>query len=177
MRTHVDSDHGKRSGWTIEPAGVDSDNHVVQDGNELLMRRIHGIYHNGRWQHACKKCMQTAARIGMMFCALASVRMRNGASTSICVIVMHRCDSNAATRLGGSNRRRHDPGELRNHEKGCQHTDKATYRPQPLHRCFVRPYPSRSAPESGVIARDRQSARLAERQPLAAPNGHVRVAV
>jgi hypothetical protein len=29
MRTHVDSDHGRRSGWTIDPVGIDPDNDIV----------------------------------------------------------------------------------------------------------------------------------------------------
>jgi hypothetical protein len=57
MRTHVDSDHGRRSRRAIEPAGIDPDNHIVQAGRELLMWRINRIQDNGRRQHACEKCM------------------------------------------------------------------------------------------------------------------------
>ncbi len=66
MRTYVDSDHGRRSGRTIEPTRVDPDNHIGQASRELLMREINGIYDNDRRQHACKKCMQTAARVYVM---------------------------------------------------------------------------------------------------------------
>jgi hypothetical protein len=102
MRTHVDSDHGKRSGRTIEPARIDPDNHIGQAGTELVMTQINGIYDSGRWQDACEKCMQPAARVGVMFFGVAVVRMRNRAVTTlICVMVMHMCGRNTAGRRSG----------------------------------------------------------------------------
>lgn len=125
MRTHVDSDHGRRSGRTIEPARIDSDSHIGQAGSELLMRRINEIYGSDRWQHACEKCMQTAAGVSVMFCAVTIVRMGNGTST-VCVVMMRVCRGDNTPRLRGSKGRRCNPGELGDHEEGCQHADEAT---------------------------------------------------
>jgi hypothetical protein len=133
MRTHVDLDHGKRSGRTIDPAGIDPNDHIGQADRDLLMRQINGSYDNDRRQDAGEKCMQTAARVGVMLCALVVVRVGNSAIT-ICVMVMHMSGGRADTSLRARKRRRYHPGELGNHEEGCQHADKATYRPQPLHR-------------------------------------------
>lgn len=133
MRTQVDSDHGKRSGRTIDPARIDSDNHIGQADRDLLMRQLNGIYDNDRRQDACEKGMQTAARVGVMFCAVALVRVENSAGI-MCVMVIDMCGGDAATSLHAGKRRRYHSGELGNHKEGCQHADKATYRPQPLHR-------------------------------------------
>jgi hypothetical protein len=134
MRTQVDSDHGKRSGRTIDPARIDSDNHIGQADRDLLMRQLNGIYDNDRRQDACEKGMQTAARVGVMFCVLAVVRVGNSAGTICVVMVIDMCGGDAATSLHAGKRRRYHSGELGNHKEGCQHADKATYRPQPLHR-------------------------------------------
>ena len=115
MRTHVDSDHGKRSGRTIDPARIDPNNHISQADRDLLMRQINGIYDNNRRQDACEKCMQSAARVNVIFCALAVVRVGNSVSI-ICVMVMHMCGKPSIARLRAGKGRRHDPRELCNHK-------------------------------------------------------------
>lgn len=133
MRTQVDSGHGRRSGWSIQPVRLGLRNYIGQRGRELLlMRRINEINDSDRRQHASKKCMQTAARVSVMVCALTVVRMGNGTST-VCVVMLRECRIDNTARLRGGKRRRYDAGELSDHEEGCQHVDKTTYCPQPLH--------------------------------------------
>lgn len=102
MRTHVDSDYGRRSGRTIEPARIDPDNHIGQAGRELVISQINGVYDSDQWHDACEKCMQPTARVGVMFSAVAVVRMRNRAVTTlIWVMVMHMCGRHTdARRIG-----------------------------------------------------------------------------
>ncbi len=99
MRTHVDSDYGRRSGRTIEPAGIDSNHDIVQTDREPLTGWINGINDNKRRQHACEKCMQPAARVGVIVSAPV-MRMENSTGT-ICVAVMHMCRSNTVARHAG----------------------------------------------------------------------------
>ncbi len=100
MRTHVYSDHGKRSGRAIEPARIDPDNRIGQAGRKLVMSQINGIYDSDRWQDACKKCMQPTARVGVMFSGVAVVRMRNRAVTTL-IWVMHMCGRHTDARCSG----------------------------------------------------------------------------
>ncbi len=115
MRTHFDSDHNKRSWWTIEPAWIDPNNYIIQSGRKPLMRRINRIYHNCAGHDACEECMQAAAWVSLMFCAIAIVGVRNRMS-AIRVMVMHMRTSNTAVRPRRGKGRWYDPGELGNHE-------------------------------------------------------------